>query len=182
MKRRGWQGLVAWLIVLVGVGIAGWLVGTDVVANKAQRPPAIVVEAPDVAPPAPNESGVGVGVIVPRGGLSPFGHPDGLRGRQVLVGRVVAADRLTITLDWAGGRTMLVFTEDSDLLLRLAVDPAQPIEPGSAIALLVSEQAGEIVALSGVLLPEASRPINNAQRFPERLFPEPEPEPDPDSS
>lgn len=178
MKGRGWRGLVVWLIVLVGVGIAGWLVGTDIVANKAQRPPPIIVEAPDVAPPAPDESGVGAGVIVPRGGLSPFGHPDGLRGRQVLVGRVVTADRLTITLDWAGGRTMLRFTEDSDLLLRLAVDPGQPIEPGSAIALLVSEQEGEIVALSGVLLPETSRPINDAQRFPERLFPEPEPEPD----
>ena len=177
MKGRGWRGLVIWPIVLVGVGIAGWLVGTDIVANEAQRPPAIVVEAPDVPPPAPNESGVGAGVIVPRGGLSPFGHPDGLRGRQVLVGRVAAADRLTITLDWAGGRTTLRFAEDSDLLLRLAVDPGQPIEPGSVIALLVSEQAGEIVARSGVLLPEASRPINDAQRFPERLFPEPEPDP-----
>jgi hypothetical protein len=169
--------LAVWLVVLVGVGVAGWVLGTQVLANEPQRPPPVVVEAPAVAPPRANESGVGAGVIVPRGGLSPFGHADGLRGRQVLVGRVVAADASTITLDWAGGRTLLRFTEDSDLLMRLAVAPGQPIEPGSAIALLVSEEDGEIIARSGVLLPESSRPVNDAQRFPDRLFPEPAPDP-----
>lgn len=177
MKPRGWQGLAAWLVVLVAVGAAGWWLGTEVLANEPQRPPPVVVEAPDVAPPRAGEAGVGAGVIVPRGGLSPFGHADGLRGRQVLVGRVVAADDFTITLDWAGGRTLLRFHVGSDLLLRLAEAPGQPIEPGSAIALLVSEAGGEIVAQSGVLLPESSRPVNDAQFFPERLFPEPEPDP-----
>lgn len=176
MKPRSWQGIVGWLIAMLGVGLGGWLLGAAVLANEAQRPPTVVVEASTVAPPAPGESGVGDGVIVPIGGLSPFGHADGLLGRQVLIGRVVSVDPTSVVLDWAGGRTVLRFAPDADLLLRLASVPAGSIEPGASIALLVDDAGGEIVARSALVLPEGSRPQNLDERFPGSLFPEPEPE------
>ena len=57
-----------------------------------------------------------------------------------------------------GGRTRLRFAPGSDFLLRLVADPGAPIEPGAAIALLVEREGSELVARSGVVLPEASRP------------------------
>ena len=176
MKPRSWQSVAGWLIVLLGVGVGGWFLGAEVVANEAQRPPTVVVQSVDVAAPAAGQTGVGAGVILPIGGLSPFGHPDGLLGRQVLIGRVVSVDADSLIVDWAGGRTVLRFAEDSDLLLRLSADSSLPIEPGAAIALLVDEAGGEIVARSGLVLPEGSRPQNQDQRFPGTIFPDPEPE------
>ena len=170
MRPRTWQGLAGWLSVVVALGVAGWLLGSEVIAHTAQRPPTVVVE-----PAAPDVRGVGAGIIVPRSGLSPFGHSAGLPGRQVLVGRVVESDGTTLTLDWAGGRTRLRFAAGSDFLLRLVADREAPIEPGAAIALLVSQQGSELVARSGVLLPEASRPQIVPGPIQTVLAPEPAP-------
>ena len=153
MRAQTWQGLTGWLLLLVAVGVAGWGVGSEWIAHSAQPPPTVVVE-----PSAAEVQGVGGGVIVPRSGLSPFGHAAGLPGRQVLVGRVVGSDATTVTLAWAGGQTRLRFRPGSDFLLRLASSGAAVIQPGAAIALLVSAQGGELVARSGVVLPEGSRP------------------------
>lgn len=153
MKPKTWQGIAAWLLLLVGVGVAGWFAGANVIAHEAQQPETVVVQ-----PPPPAAGGLGAGVLVPRGGLSPFGHPAGLPGRQVLVGRVVEAGESTLTVEWAGGRTELRFAQGSDLLLRLRVDSDASIEPGGAIALLVDRDGEELVARSGILLPEENRP------------------------
>ena len=72
---------------------------------------------------------------------------------------MTGSDRETLTLAWAGGRTRFRFAKGSSFLLRLAQEPEAPIEPGAAVALLVAESAGgELIAQSGLLLPEESRP------------------------
>ena len=154
MTPRTWRGLGACLGVLVIAAVAGWLVGAEWIAHSARQPEPVLVN-----PATPRASGVAGDVIVPRSGLSPFGHTGGLPGRQVLIGRVVGSDRETLTLAWAGGRTRFRFAEGSSFLLRLAQEPEAMIEPGAAIALLVAESAeGDLIAQSGLLLPEESRP------------------------
>ena len=154
MKPRTWRGLGAWLGVLVIAGAAGWLVGAELIAHSARQPEPVLV-----SPATSSARGVAGDVIVPRSGLSPFGHAGGLPGRQVLIGRVTRSDRETVTLAWAGGRTRFRFADGSSFLLRLAEDPEVTIEPGAAIALIVAElDDGNLIAQSGVLLPEESRP------------------------
>ena len=154
MTPRTWRGLGAWLGVVVIAAAAGWLVGAEWIAHSARQPEPVLV-----SPATSSASGVAGDVIVPRSGLSPFGHAAGLPGRQVLIGRVTGSDRETLTLAWAGGRTRFRFAKGSSFLLRLAQEPEAPIEPGAAVALLVVESAGgELIAQSGLLLPEESRP------------------------
>ncbi|MCY3887498.1 MAG: hypothetical protein OXG19_07335 [Chloroflexi bacterium] len=149
-----WWGLGAWLGIVVIAAVAGWLVGAELIAHSARQSEPVLVR-----PATPSASGAAGSVIVPRSGLSPFGHAAGLPGRQVLIGRVTGSDRETLTLAWAGGRTRFRFAEGSSFLLRLAQEPEATIEPGAAIALLVSESAGgALIAQSGLLLPEESRP------------------------
>ena len=171
MTPRTWRGLAAWLGVLVITGAAGWLVGAELVAHTAQQPEPVLV-----TPAAPSARGVAGDVIIPHSGLSPFGHSGGLPGRQVLVGRVTDSDLETITLVWAGGTTRLRFAEGSSFLLRLEEDPDATIAPGAAIALIVAESAdGDLIAQSGVLLPEESRPQIVPGQIIDVLEPEPAP-------
>lgn len=154
MKPRTWRGLGAWLGIFVIAAAAGWFVGAEWIAHSAEQPGPLLV-----SPAAPGARGVAGDVIVPRSGLSPFGHDGGLPGRQVLVGRVTGSDRETVTLVWAGGATRFRFAGGSSFLLRLAEVPEATIEPGAAIALIVAESDdGDLIAQSGVLLPEESRP------------------------
>lgn len=140
--------------IVVIAAAAGWLVGAEWIAHSARQPEPVLV-----SPATSSASGVAGDVIVPRSGLSPFGHAAGLPGRQVLIGRVTGSDHETLTLAWAGGRTRFRFAKGSSFLLRLAQEPEAPIEPGAAVALLVAESAGgELIAQSGLLLPEESRP------------------------
>lgn len=154
MNPHTWRGLAAWFGVLAIAGVAGWLVGAELIAQTPRQPEPIVI-----TPATPDARGVTGELIIPRSGLSPFGHAGGLPGRQVLIGRITESDTETITLVWAGGTTRLHFTEGSGFLQRLEEAPDALIEPGAAVALIVAESDdGELVAQSGVLLPETSRP------------------------
>ena len=171
MKPRTWRDLAAWLGILVIAGAAGWLVGAELIAHSAQQSEPVLVTLA-----TPSASGVAGDLIIPRSGLSPFGHAGGLPGRQVLVGRVTNSDLDTITLAWAGGTTRLRFAAGSSFLLRLEEDRDATIEPGAAIALiLAASDEGALVAQSGVLLPEASRPQIVPGQIIDVLEPEPAP-------
>ena len=157
--------VLGWLIILAalgGAGVGGWFVGSDVVATQPSAEELVIAESVvagrrqvDIDPTAyPNTS-----LVLGASGLSPFGHTDGLPGRQVLAGRVVSISGGKLILETVTGRSVLHLREDSTFLLRLErVDPAV-IQAGAAVAVILDE-AGEL-AVAAIVLPAESRPILN---------------------
>lgn len=157
--------VLGWLITLAALaaaGVGGWFVGSDIVATQPSAEELVIAESVvagrrqvDIDPTAyPNTS-----LVLGASGLSPFGHTDGLQGRQVLTGRVVSISGGKLTLDTPTGRSVLVLREDSTFLLRLErVDP-DLVQAGAAVAVILDE-SGEL-AVAAIVLPADSRPMLN---------------------
>jgi len=107
--------------------------------------------------------GIGDNLIIPRSGLSPFGHHSGLVGRQILVGRVTQTGLDGLTITTALGEARLTF-DDSSFLLRLSTQQppllaAGRLEIGAAVALLTETDAqGTLSVVSAIALPSQYRP------------------------
>ena len=157
--------ILGWLLtlaVLGGAGLGGWFVGSDVVATQPSAEELVIAESVvagrrqvEIDPAAhPNTA-----LVLGSSGLSPFGHTDGLLGRQVLTGRVVSISGGKLVLETVTGRSVLHLREDSTFLLRLErVDPST-IQAGAAVAVILDDD-GEL-ATAAIVLPAESRPMLN---------------------
>ena len=162
--------LLSWLIVLgalAAAGLGGWFVGSDVVAPQPSEEDVVVAESVvagrlqvevDQAV-HPNTS-----LILGASGLSPFGHSEGLQGRQVLTGQVISVSGGKLILDTPTGRAEIRLTDETTFLLRLQrVDPLA-IDSGAAVTIVLGED-GE-TALAALALPAESRPTLNSPDAP----------------
>jgi hypothetical protein len=153
------RSIVISLALLVGIGIGGWLIGAELIAADAAPQRTVTASATSEA-----NVGVSDSLIIPRSGLSPFGHHSGLDGRQVLVGRVTQTDPDGVTITTALGEARLTF-DDSSFLLRLSTQ--QPplltegaLQTGAAVALLTETDAqGTLTIVSAIALPSQFRPM-----------------------
>ena len=194
MNRGQLLTLTITLVLLAGAGVGGWFAGAKLLATQPEEPAALAVDA--AAPEDDEDAGAAAGVagrvrvgydpsanintalVLGAAGLSPFGQPEGLRGRQVLAGRIVelreerreieTASGLAevmfhaITLKTSSGTTTISIRADSTFLLRLGgADPAA-IAPGAAVALILEESdGGRATAVAGLVLPADARPVLN---------------------
>ncbi len=163
MRRR----LAGWLIALgalAGAGLGGWYVGSDVVAPQPSAEDLVIAESvvagrlqvdiDEVAYPNTN-------LVLGASGLSPFGHAEGLQGRQVLSGRIVSIDieNRQLTIETPTGLAQIWLTDETTFLLRLErVDPLS-IGSGAAVTVVLDED-GE-TALTALALPADARPTLN---------------------
>ena len=80
MNTTELRSVVISLTLLIAIGLAGWVLGAQLIASDAaplRTDTVLAVSQPGV--------GVDDELIIPRSGLSPFGHHSGLDGRQILV-------------------------------------------------------------------------------------------------
>ena len=182
------------LVLLAGAGAGGWFAGAELLAEQPEDPAALAVDA--AAAEDDEDEGAAAGVagrvrvgydptahvntalVLGAAGLSPFGQPEGLRGRQVLAGRIVelreerreieTASGLAevvfhaITLRNSSGTTTISIRADSTFLLRLSGAEAAAIAPGAAVALILEESdGGRATAVAGLVLPAEARPVLN---------------------
>ena len=182
------------LVLLAGAGVGGWFAGAELLAEQPADPAALAVDA--AASEDDEDAGAAAGVagrvrvgydptanvntalVLGAAGLSPFGQPEGLRGRQVLAGRIVelreerreieTASGLAevvfhaITLRNSSGTTTISVRADSTFLLRLGGAEASAIAPGAAVALILEESdGGRATAVAGLVLPAEARPVLN---------------------
>ena len=96
------------------------------------------------------------GLVLGASGLSPFGHPDGLRGRQVLAGRVTSVSAGKLLLDTATGPATIRIVDSSTFLVRLRSGDASEIQAGAAVALILNDDGDAVAA---IVLPADSRPV-----------------------
>lgn len=192
MNPRQTLNLTIVLAILAGVAAGGWFVGAEFLADQPEAPTTLTLDGADDAveegaaasvagrvrvgyDPAAN---INTALVLGASGLSPF-QPEGLRGRQVLAGRVVEvreemrevetaaglADMLfhVITLETSSGRAAITIRPDSTFLLNLRPGAPSEIGAGAAIA-LIFEQAtdGRATASAALVLPPASRPVLNS--------------------
>lgn len=159
MNTTELRSIVISLALLIGIGIAGWLIGAELIASDAAAPRTDTVSATSEA-----SIGIGDNLIIPRSGLSPFGHHSGLIGRQVLVGRVTQTGAGGLTITTALGEARLTF-DDSSFLLRLSTQrppliASGRLETGAAVALLTETNAqGDLTIVSAITLPSQFRPM-----------------------
>ena len=140
--------------ILLGLGIGGWFVGTEIFAHEAG--PSSAINVVSTAEPASATSG---SLVVPRSQLSPFGQHSGLIGRQVLVGRVTEVGDGFFLAQTPIGVATFRFDDGSTFLLRLAPGSASDLMPGAAVAVIGEAQAdGSLMASSVLILPVESRP------------------------
>ncbi len=158
MSALSLRSLVLNVVLLTGFVVGGWFVGTEVIAHKAAPATPVVVVSEVVGTTATAPS-----LVVPLGGLSPFGHHGGLNGRQILLGRVTSVDADGFVVATAVGDARFTFSESSFLLRLISAGP-DAIGAGSAVALLVDggTVTGDDVespsAASVIVLPADSRP------------------------
>ncbi len=146
--------LVTDLVILAALGVGGWFLGAELLADEAGPATPITV-----ASEAPGATTTDSSLVVPLSGLSPFGHPNGLVGRQVLVGRVTEVGEDFFIAETASGPATFRFDDDSTFLLRLARGSRADIIPGVSVAILGDETAeGSIEARSILVLPADVRP------------------------
>lgn len=195
MNPRLALNLTILLAILAGVAAGGWFVGAEFLADQPEAPTTLALDSADDAEAGVEEGAaasvagrvrvgydpaahINTALVLGASGLSPF-QPEGLRGRQVLAGRVVEvreemrevetaaglADVLfhIITLETSSGRAAVTIRPDSTFLLSLR--PGQPSEigAGAAIALIFEQTAdGRATASAALVLPPASRPVLNS--------------------
>ena len=182
------------LVLLAGAGVGGWFAGAELLAEQPEEPAALAVDA--AASEDDEDEGAAAGVagrvrvgydptanvntalVLGAAGLSPFGQPEGLRGRQVLAGRIVELREErretetssglaevvfhAITLRNSSGTTTISIRADSTFLLRLGGAEASAIAPGAAVALILEESdGGRATAVAGLVLPADARPVLN---------------------
>lgn len=196
MNPRQALNLTIVLAILAGVAAGGWFVGAEFLADQPEAPTTLALDGPDNDGDAAVEEGAAASVagrvrvgydsaanintalVLGASGLSPF-QPEGLRGRQVLAGRVVEvreemrevetaaglADVLfhVITLETSSGRAAVTIRPDSTFLLSLRPGEPSEIGAGAAIALIFEQAAdGRATASAALVLPSASRPVLNS--------------------
>lgn len=140
---------------LIGLGVGGWFLGNEGLAHDAAPPPPVIVTTSvEVAP------GASGSLVIPRSGLSPFGHHGGLLGWQLLVGRVTSVETDSIHAATAAGDVTIAL-HGSPFLLRLVSAGADAIEPGAAIAIVLRAGTPEsaVTAESALVLPVSIRPM-----------------------
>lgn len=192
MNPRQSLTLTIVLAILAGVAAGGWFVGAEFLADQPEAPTTLTLDSADDAveegaaasvagrvrvgyDPAAN---INTALVLGASGLSPF-QPEGLRGRQVLAGRVVEVREETrevetaaglaevlfhvITLETSSGRAAITIRPDSTFLLNLRPGEPSEISAGAAIALIFEQAAdGRATASAALVLPPASRPVLNS--------------------
>ena len=140
------------LALLAGIGAGGWFAGSEFLAEQGGQPPPLIVESQN----AGNDL-----LLLGSSGLSPFGHPEGLRGRQVLVGRTTAIDGDRLRVSTGLGEATILIGETT-FLLRLSAISVSAIEAGAAVAIFVGDDGADpLVVESALVLPSESRPVLN---------------------
>lgn len=151
------RGMVVTLGLLIGIGVGGWVIGAELIASEAAAPESIRVSVGAAA--GPRTSGV---LVIPRSGLSPFGHLAGLVGRQILVGRVVRVEGNRIVVGTATGEATVTL-DDSTFLLRLSGSSEDVFDLGATVAILTRDTDGGGLSVSSALvLPLSSQPVIKA--------------------
>ncbi len=141
------------LALLTALAVGGWFLGAALIASGAGTADPVLVAADGT-----QNASVEGRLILPRSGLSPFGHHAGLEGRQLLVGRVTAVDALGFTAQTPAGEVTFTFL-DSPFLLRLTTVAPDLIGAGAAVALLLDADAsGALIARALIALPVVARP------------------------
>ena len=181
------------LALLAGVAAGGWFAGAELLAVQPEEPAALAL---DPASDAGAEEGAAAGVagrvrvgydpadnvntalVLGASELSPFGQPEGLRGRQVLAGRVVEVQEESreiptpdgvvtvrghrITLETSSGAASIWVRPDSTFLLRLGAGDPSGIAAGAAVALWLEDSSeGRATAAAALVLPPGVRPVLN---------------------
>ena len=171
MRARAAGWIIA-LAILAGAGVGGWFVGSQVVAPQPDES-ATAFAAPDSAEEESAAAGVGrrlvaatesehpnETLVLGAAGLSPFGHAEGLPGRQVLTGTAMAVrstDLSTeIDLQTAAGPATISVRSGSTFTLRLSPARQSALRPGAAVAVILNDE-GEAVAV--LALPAEARPV-----------------------
>lgn len=184
------------LAVLAGVAVGGWFAGAELLAVQPDEPSTLALDTAQSGE-AGAEEGAAVGVagrvrvgydpaenvntalVLGASGLSPFGQPEGLRGRQVLAGRVVevreesrevlvgdgmvAVRGHAIRLETSSGGASVWVRPDSTFLLRLGAGDPSGITAGAAVALWLEDSSseGRATAIAALVLPPGARPALN---------------------
>ena len=99
-------------------------------------------------------------LILGASGLSPYGNSEGLQGRQLLSGRVIAVGEDRITIETTTGRATIDLSDETSFLLRLERVSPGAISAGAAVTLILDDD-GE-TAIAAIALPAESRPTLNA--------------------
>ncbi len=102
------------LIILAILAVGGWFLGAELLADESGPSTPIIVRSE-----VPGATTTDSSLVIPLSGLSPFGHPNGLIGRQVLVGRVTEVGEGFFIAATASGPARFRFNDDSSFLLRL---------------------------------------------------------------
>lgn len=161
MRRR----LLGWLIVLAalgGAGLAGWYVGSDIVATQPTDEDLVVAEsvvAGRLQIEIDQAAYPNTALILGASGLSPFGNAEGLQGRQVLTGRVVSASNGYLIIETPTGQAAIQLTDETTFLLRMERVGPRAIGAGAAVTIILDED-GE-TAIAALALPADSRPTLN---------------------
>ncbi len=166
MMRRllGWLVLIA---ALGGTGVAGWFVGSDVVAPQPTENEVVIAESVvagrlqiEIDETAfPNTS-----LVLGASGLSPFGNSEGLQGRQVMTGRVISASNGYIVIETQTGPAAIQLTDETTFLLRMQRVSPSAIGSGASVTIILDED-GE-TAIAALALPAESRPTLNTPEPP----------------
>jgi hypothetical protein len=150
--------LVTDLIILAILAVGGWFLGAELLADEAGPSTPIIVRSE-----VPGATTTDSSLVIPLSGLSPFGHPNGLIGRQVLVGHVTEVGEDSFIADTASGPATFRFNDDSSFLLRLGRGSRSDIVPGVSVAILADESSdaaadGSVTAHSILVLAPDVRP------------------------
>ena len=179
------------LALLAGVAVGGWFAGSEFLASQPEAPTTLeldtstdTVEEGAAASVAGRvrvgydpTADINLALVLGASGLSPFGQPEGLRGRQVLAGRVLeVVEELEavetpqgpgtvlyhrITIQTTSGTASIRIRPDSTFLLKQGLGDASEITAGAAVALFFSDaERREVVA--ALVLPANSRPVLNS--------------------
>ena len=195
MKPQQLLNLTIVLAILGGVAAGGWFAGAELLAPQPEAPTTLTLDDnndPDAAPDegaAASAAGrvrvdydpaahINTALVLGASRLSPF-QPEGLRGRQVLAGKVldvregsseIETDRgpatihfHTITLETTSGTASITIRPDSTFLLRLGAGDPSAITAGAAVALIFEQSAdGQATAAAALVLPPEARPVLNS--------------------
>ena len=171
MRARA-AGWILALAILAGAGVGGWFAGSKVVAPQPDEAATAFAE-----PAAGEEESFAAGVgrrrvaatesespnetlVLGASGMSPFGHAEGLPGRQVLTGTALAVRSTELSteidLQTAAGPATIAVRPGSTFTLRLSRAEQSALQPGAAVAVILNE-AGDAVAV--LALPAEARPV-----------------------
>ena len=172
--RRQAAGWILVLAILAGAGVGGWFAGSKVVAPQPDAGATAFAE-PGAAAGEEESFAAGVGrrrvaatesespnetLVLGASEMSPFGHAEGLPGRQVLTGTAVAVRSTELSaeidLQTPAGPATIAVRPGSTFTLRLSRAEQSALQPGAAVAVILND-AGDAVAV--LALPADARPV-----------------------